>query len=119
MPTASRNERRARRKKRSISQLRHALFMETIARAKTSAVFYAVLAKLGGEVELSKEAIDSAVNALTQLNYVVEPSAMPNMYMVRMVTTGETVASPIPEEIVTPAEVEAGDEYTVEPAVGE
>lgn len=85
MPSASRNLRRKRRIKRNLSITRRALFTESVARAKTSVIFYAVLSKLAGEIEISKTDIDTAAQNLTKLSFVVEPSAVEGYFMVKVV----------------------------------
>jgi hypothetical protein len=94
MASASRNIRRKRRIKRNLSITRRALFMESVARAKTSVVFYAVLSKLGGEIELSKTDIDTAAQNLTKLSYEIEPSAVEGFFMVKIVTAEKPEVTP-------------------------
>lgn len=89
MPTASRNERKKRRLRRNVTLYRRALGNETIARAKTAMAFYAVLSKLGGEVEVSKADLDTAALNLTKLQFEIEDSAVEGFYMVKLVAAGE------------------------------
>lgn len=101
MPSASRNLRRKRRIKRNLSITRRALYTEAVARAKTSVIFYAVLSKLGGEIELSKHDIDTAAQNLNKLSFEVEPSALEGYFMVKIVEA-ETPAG-APAEVIEAA----------------
>lgn len=94
MPSASRNLRRKRRVKRNLSITRRALFTESVARAKTSVIFYAVLSKLGGEIEVSKADIDTAAKNLTKLSFEVEPSAVEGYFMIKMVEAAPATGAP-------------------------
>lgn len=123
MPSASRNERKKRRTKRNLTIMKRAYFAETVARARMAAIFYAVLAKLDGEVEISSAAISSAVDNLTKLTFVVEPSAAEGFFMVKLVANESIPIAPVeqahPEDVtvITPDQVR--DDLAIELPVGE
>lgn len=98
MPSASRNANKKRKARRNVTLLTRAAQSEAINRAKTMVVLAAVLNKLGGEIEVSKADIDGAAKNLTHLLYVVEPSAMPGFFMIRLVTAPATAQAPVPEQ---------------------
>ncbi len=107
MPSASRNANKKRRARRNITLLTRAAQSEAINRAKTMVVLCSVLNKLGGEIEVSKADIDGAAKNLTQLSFVVEPSAVEGHFMVKL------VAQPQASE---PVELTGSDLTAEEPA---
>lgn len=108
MPTTSRNERKKRRTRRNLTLMKRAYVYETVARARIAAVFYAVMAKLGGEIEITTAGLNSAVDNLTKLNFVVEPSAVAGNFMVKMVANESIPIAPMeqahPEDVVAVGE---------------
>lgn len=107
MPSASRNANRKRKARRNVSLLKRAVHSETLARVKTTVVTFAILNKLGGEIELSKSDLDTAALNMTKLSFVVEPSALEGNYMVRLVAVTEpSTDQPVVEPAVPVAPVE-------------
>lgn len=99
MPSASRNANRKRRARRNVSLLKRAVQSEALSRVKTTVVTFAILNKLGGEIELSKRDLDTAAVNMTKLSFVVEPSALEGNFMVRLVALTEP-GSEIPNEAI-------------------
>ena len=88
MPTASRNERKKRRMKRTNSLLRRALQQEAIQRYKTHAMLMAVLAQKGGEVTITAGTMQQVSQNIQRLSYkvaLVEDN--PSEFIVSMVET--------------------------------
>ncbi len=105
MPTASRNERKKRRMKRTNSLLKKQIRNQQEAFQRYAAytqqmhlIFMTVLGQSGGEIRITKGTIEQAQLNLQNLSYSVTPtentdvdgvSAPSNEYVVRLVTQEE------------------------------
>lgn len=99
MPSASREIRRKRRVKRNLTLATRAFREEALNRVKVQTVLLSILARCGGEIEISQEDINTTVQNLGRIQYVVDKKtenvdgtpAVEGQFVVRLVATTEPV----------------------------
>ena len=94
MATASRNERKKRRQKRTNSLLKQSLKQTYQAHANALVTLFAVLAQRGGSVMVTKGTLEQASQNLNRLSYQVDKGDNEREYIVRVVeNTPNTTAT--------------------------
>lgn len=112
MASASREIRRKRRVKRNLTLMTRIAREEGLNRIKVQSVLLAILARHGGEIEITQQTLNDTIKSLGKIQYVVEkknPDSDPfdGLFVVRLVTTTE------------PAEVQEATVQAFEPDVPE
>lgn len=94
MATASRNERKKRRQKRTNSLLKQSLKQTYQAHANALVTLFAVLAQRGGSVMVTKGTLEQASQNLNRLSYQVDKGDNEGEFIVRVVeNTPNTTAT--------------------------
>ncbi len=93
MASASRNERRKRRVKRSNSLLKRALKayekafqLENAQKQNVILMMAAVLAQNGGEITITQGTLNQVIENVATLGFQMEPSAVDGEFLVKLVT---------------------------------
>ncbi len=114
MPSASRNERRKRRIRRNLTLAKRIAQQQAIGRVQALGALFTILARHGGEVEVTEEQLVNGTNLLNNGRLVIEKKdpndPLNTLFVIRIATADEIQETakvpafvPEPEDLVEDA----------------